>query len=280
MGLGHRPRRGPGPRPRPSGRRLPGPRHPGRAQLRFSARVPGDRPVTVRVTHPILTAAPDGGSATVTAAGIQRGSQARARSRGDVPLVDDLERDDAKNQERGIACCCSRASPRANRSSVLTPRFDHGVGRFGGYAPGELHDLDGSWAGAPIVLEDIELGRAIKDLGDLGSREGATLKATVVVGEGQDFPRVDVSAASLGKPAYSRRASARGKSEFLVARARARPLQGLGQRGDGGSAPREQEVTPPAPARSRSRSDSEMTGAATPASSAGRAPRRAGCRRS
>jgi hypothetical protein len=132
--------------------------------------------------------------------------------------------------------------PEGDPVHSLTPRFDHGVGRIGGYAPGRYTIWMDLGTGAPIVLESIELREGVKDLGDLGFGESATLKVTLVVGEGQDFPRVAVSAAAVGKPAYWRRALERGKSEVLV--------RGLGPgrfkvsvtAGDAGSAPREQEV--------------------------------------
>jgi hypothetical protein len=67
-----------------------------------------------------------------------------------------------------------------------------------------------------VVLEDIELGEGVKDLGDLGPGETAALKVTLLVREGQDFPRADVTATSLGKPVYSRHATARGKETILL----------------------------------------------------------------
>jgi hypothetical protein len=82
----------------------------------FNVRVPGDRPVTIRVTHPMLTAAPDAGSATVTAAGskvvLRLDDDPRRRSGSSTISRGTMRR----LRDRGIVCCCLPANPRAIQS--------------------------------------------------------------------------------------------------------------------------------------------------------------------
>jgi hypothetical protein len=71
-------------------------------------------------------------------------------------------------------------------------------------------------ASPPIVLRDVTLGEGDTDLGAYTPETGASLRLHVLVPEGQDAPRIFVSAARVGEPAYTRSLNSRGEHEIVV----------------------------------------------------------------
>jgi hypothetical protein len=210
----------------------------------FKARVPGDRPVTFRVKHALLVPAADGGSVIVTAPGtavvlkLVRGAEARFRVEGQA---DPREMRGFMGESRILLFA---GKPEGEPVHTCPVTRDESGSRIGGYKPGKYTLwCDLGRTAAPLVMEDITLIDGVTDLGDLKLPEGATVRLKIVAREGQEIPRVDVSASPLDKPTYWRSGGSRGAAEVL--------LKGLGpgkfkidvRAGGFGVAPTTYEVT-------------------------------------
>lgn len=173
----------------------------------FRVRVPGDRPVSLSVRHPMLVPDPDAGRATVT----------RPRSGIALRLV------------RGamVKFLLSEPPPRSPSHRIMLFKgavegdpahtcdvtYDGAIGRFGGFKPGTWTVWCDLPPRAPLVLRDIALN-AESDLGLLHPKPGASVRVTVHH-KPDDRPRTWVSARHQGTPPYDRRGSGTGAEIIL-----------------------------------------------------------------
>jgi hypothetical protein len=183
----------------------------------FKARVPGDRPVTLRVRHALLVPAADAGSATVTAPGasvvlkLVRGAEARFRVEGQA---DPREARGLPGESRILLFA---GKPEGEPVFTCPVTNAEGSSRIGGYRPGKYTLwCDLGRTAAPLVMEDVTLIDGVTDLGDLKLPEGAAVRVKIVTREGQQAPRVDVSATPIEKPTYRRSGGSRGTAEVLL----------------------------------------------------------------
>jgi hypothetical protein len=188
-----------------------------RINSEFKTRVPGDRPVTLRVTHQLYAPDPVAGKATVTAPGsavvlkLVAGPEA---SFIPTPRKTALE---VTRDFLGSRAKVLLFSGKPEGEPVKTCQVSWGaVARFGGYEPGKYTLWCDPGEAAPFVLEDVKLGEGRTDLGEVKLVEGATLRVSIVTREGQDPPSAFVTATPLAGPSYSRRANSGRKSEMLV----------------------------------------------------------------
>jgi hypothetical protein len=207
----------------------------------FKARVPGDRPVTLRVEHPLLVPSPDAGSATVTVPGasvvlkLLRGAEAIFRVAGATNRKTESFRPDRILLFAG--------KPEGEPIRICEAKYKDGVGRIGGFEPGSYTLWCDLPPAAPLILRDVVLGAATTDLGELTRPEGATIRVKVQTREGQQTTRIDISATPIEGPFYSRIASSpSGATEAA--------LGGIGpgrfkvevRTGDSRAAPKQHEV--------------------------------------
>jgi len=195
----------------------------------FRVRVPGDRVVRLRPTHPLLAAAGPDGCATVQAgrSGIvlRLAPGPTARFRPPPLAVGPVAQPRVLLFRRAVG-----PEPVSEHRVVLS----NGVARFGGFAPGAWiawFDLPGH---APVAA-NVELGgEGETDLGDVRPPAGSTLRVERADAEGG---LRDVTVVALDPPAYLRRNQPDANSDVLVpglgaGRFRARLLVAL--KGGGG----------------------------------------------
>lgn len=179
----------------------------------FAVRVPGDRPVRLRVTHPLLRPATDGGTAEVVEPRegvelrLERGSVVTLR--GQEPLKA------AGSYEPGRVLVFS-GEPGATPVATLVPVFDGGALRFGAPAPGRYTLWIDVAPWAPLVLRDVAIGGEDLDLGPLTFSRGSSVRIRLLVKEGQDAPRVSVWASPAAEPRCSRGVNSNGEKEFVL----------------------------------------------------------------
>jgi hypothetical protein len=180
-----------------------------------TARVPGDRPVTFRVTHPLFSPAPDGGTATVTAPGstvvlkLVKGPEAAFRAMGV----------EARPGSLGayLRVFLFTGEARGEPAKTCIVGWTDGVARFGGYTPGRYTLWCDLATAAPLVLENVELGEGRTDLGELKFPDGATVRLKVLTREGQQPPSIDALAKTIDPPDYGRTGrSSRGTDDVLI----------------------------------------------------------------
>lgn len=186
---------------------------PIRLNVDEAIRVPGDRPVSFKVSHPLLV--PDPSAAAVL-----------AKSPGEKVVLKLIHGAEAKF---GIAADSPAKLRGDDRLKVFlfsgdvadTPvhtcevNLDQGVGVFGGFAEGRYTIWIDTVRGVPIVLKDVLLGPSSTDLGELSISEGTVLRCKILVPDGADLPQPTLTATSTAKPTYSRVGYGRA-AEFFV----------------------------------------------------------------
>jgi hypothetical protein len=178
----------------------------------FRVRVPGDRVLTLRATHPATGDADEGGTARV-----EKPQDGVVLSLGGGPTAH-LRFDpawDGKGATHGRVLLFTGepdGSPRFTSRLVV----EGGAARFGGFAPGRWTawiDVPGF---APVVLREITLGEEPTDLGTVRLQRGSTLRFRLQVPEGQVAPPVYVAVWGKTEPLYARYVTSSGESEVVV----------------------------------------------------------------
>jgi hypothetical protein len=172
----------------------------------FRVRVPGDRVVRLRPSHPLLAPAEPDGCASLQAgrSGLVLRLVAGPTARFRVPALS------GARPEVRVLLFESAVGPAPVRE--LPAALEQGVARFGGFAPGAWvawFDLPG-WA--PVV-RSVELGGdAETDLGEVRASPGSTLR--VEAGSDQTLQAVHVLA--LDPPKYRRVGASDGGGGMVV----------------------------------------------------------------
>jgi hypothetical protein len=176
----------------------------------FRVRVPGDRDVTIRVTHPLLV------PAVVVAREPRTGLDVRlVRGATATVAIDADVNASAAFRDSGRVLLYRGASDGE-------PAFEgrlHRDGRtvsFGGFEPGTWTVFLDVAPHAPIVLNDRRLGAGATDLGVVTVVEGARIRVKVLVKDGQHAPRISLTAARRGKPGYMRYLNSNGETEAVL----------------------------------------------------------------
>jgi hypothetical protein len=176
----------------------------------FVVRVPGNRDVKLRATHPLLTSANE-----VTVREPRADVVLRLRT-GPVATLR-LDRAPVMNAiHRDTRVFLYWGAPRGEPLCRLRAEVDETTLRFGGFEPGTYTLWIDATPFVPIVLEGVELGAGETDLGAVETSDGATIRLKVLVEEGGDPPRVALFASALGEPSYTRGLNSRGEAEVLV----------------------------------------------------------------
>ena len=187
----------------------------------FAVRVPGDRPVTFRPYHPLLSAAPgDEGSLTLIRPrdGLElrlvRGARARLQFEPPLDLGSGVVGPIVRVLlfDGGVT-----GTPQRDVTPDVSGSLPISGARFGGYRPGRYTLWIDVAHKVPVVLRDVELGAGETDLGTVPVDVGSRLRVHLLVTEGQAVPRVAVFARSLDRrPSYQRTAHGAGGKEMVV----------------------------------------------------------------
>jgi hypothetical protein len=179
----------------------------------FWIRVPGNRPVTLRLFHAILQPHPTQGQVTVMRPQedvvLQAVRGATATLHFSTPAPVDMNR----GQARPISVRLYKGPPQGpgiQLSGVLDAT--HQRVEFGGHPPGIYTlwiDVPGC---APVVLSDVTLGTEDRDLGQVDLSPGATFEIRVTTKEGQSPPRYAVWLQKLDEPTYTRHTDSAGET--------------------------------------------------------------------
>ncbi len=180
----------------------------------FRIRVPKDREVTLVPWHPWLVPAADG--------------TARVRGRAEGLVLRLVEGD-------GLILAAPQLAEQRRVVALRVARFPAGVGAPLPAEPLEWHHAPllegrarcaippGTWTlwidpGAvfePLLLRDVEVAGQVERTVEF--RTGSALRVRVLVPEGQDPPRLYVSARSEGGPDHYRDLNSRGEAEVVLA---------------------------------------------------------------
>ncbi len=176
----------------------------------FRIRVPGDRPVTLTVRHPVLKPAADGGSVGIKD---PRG-EVMLRLVAETVATFRVEEDLLYSDRRVLLFLGEpRGEPVFTREIVSLPRKQH---RFGGYEPGTYTvfiDIPGF---VPAILLDRVLGKGTIDLGIVPLKRGSSLRVKVK-GPDEDEPSYHrIIARRKDAPFYVREAAWEGKDVVLT----------------------------------------------------------------
>jgi hypothetical protein len=195
---------------------LPG--MPVRSDGSFTIRVPGDRPVTLRPSHALLRPAAEGGRVTLTdpREGIVLrtvpGPQASLRpdplpvaAREGWPSANDL-----------VRVLLYRGPTTALPTATIKAKFADGVARFGGFVAGTYGVFLDAYGSAPVFLPAVVLGDGATDLGTVRFPAGGSVRARVVVPEGQAPPALLVEARSKTGPQHQRHVSSPGAADVVL----------------------------------------------------------------
>jgi len=182
----------------------------------FWYRVPGDRPVTLRIYHTTCVPHPTKGRVTVT--GPREGIElhAEAGASATVHLAEPLRMYMNPGQKRSVQVRLYKGAVKG-AGIGLTGTLDGAAERieFGGFAPGTYTLWIDTLSAAPLVLEDVVLGEGDADLGTHATSKGSTFLLHVKVKEGQSPSRVHLTARRAGEPAYARHTDAIGTTIVL-----------------------------------------------------------------
>ncbi|MEE8116791.1 MAG: prealbumin-like fold domain-containing protein, partial [Gemmatimonadales bacterium] len=180
----------------------------------FMIRVPGDREITLRASHPSLTSDNEV-KVTTPSDGVV------LRLKKGLTATVHLD----KTPPRSLRV------PGSDRARVLL--FNGPVGgkpaaelralldkktiTFGGFKPGQYTVWIDVRPFAPIVLRGVELKKAdLNDLGTVQVSDGSSIKLKILVKPGQDPPRIGLFASSKTGPSYHRGLNSRGEAEVVL----------------------------------------------------------------
>ncbi|HEU4396164.1 MAG TPA: hypothetical protein VFS92_11420, partial [Planctomycetota bacterium] len=206
----------------------------------FMVRLPGDRPVTIRPSHPTLAPAAEGGTAQAVeprddlVLRLEAGRTARVRF-ATAP-------DPAGMRVAGPRVLLFRGEPAGAPVSEHAGVLQGDTVAFGNYPPGKwtLWIDTGGGTAAPTVVRDAELGEAGADIGPVATTEGSRVRVKVLVKDGQAVPRIAVFAMREDEPKYNRGMNSNSEAEAVLAglgpgrfRIQAFPNMGSGPGGKG-----------------------------------------------
>jgi hypothetical protein len=179
----------------------------------FSLRVPGDRPVTLVATHPLLVPAPDGGRVQVrepregVVLRLVEGALARVAldlpAGAARPVADEFE---------GPRVLLFREGAEEPASIERPARLADGVLTVGGYAPGTYRVWLDVAPFAPLDLGRHTLGDGPTDLGRASLSTGAAVTIRLLVPDRQAPPRLVVNVQCLATPSYGRFLNSKGEA--------------------------------------------------------------------
>jgi hypothetical protein len=183
---------------------------PGRVEVaedgRFQLRVPGSRPVVLRVSHPRLLPDPVLGRVEVTGGGdgvrlkLVAGPRAQFRLNG-VPT---MRPGQAPHVPEGLRVLLFAGDPGGAQGLEFPVRADESAYWFTGHSPGTYALWLDAGRGAPLIRRGVVLGAQETDLGELEVTEGASVRVRLKLKDGADVPLVAMRAVAEGKPAYVR----------------------------------------------------------------------------
>ena len=194
-------------------------RGPQQAAGAFKVRVPGDRPVTLLPTHPLLVPAAEAGTAVVT--GPQEGLVLRLEPGTLATMRLDTEPKLPFWGPHGERVLLFRGEPVGEPAEERPAVLEGDRLAFGGFAPGTwtlLVDfpVDGPEGFAPAILPGVALGEGTTDLGTVRLERGSRLRFRVLVKERADVPQVNLSATRVDPPRYTRAVQSYGAREFTL----------------------------------------------------------------
>ncbi|MFQ5844787.1 MAG: hypothetical protein ACE5JG_07345 [Planctomycetota bacterium] len=188
----------------------------------FESSVPGDRPVRLTATHPLLGPDPAEGHLDTTEgrAGVVLRLVPQATLRFRVPdhfrKYAEMYRKYPRAQRPLVEVRLYAGEPSATpvfRRSTF-PKEEEWV--VGGIRPGTY----GVWIdvpeGVPFYREGVKLERGDNDLGDLPVQPGSRVNVLVKVQEPFAVPRISAWAQRLDEPTYSRSVNSGGEAEVVV----------------------------------------------------------------
>ncbi len=193
---------------------------PGQGQVRkdgtFSVRVPGSRPVALRVRHPLLK--PDAASAALLLDRPQEGLRLRLvtgpTARFTLPGV--MAASSPFPGMGGLRVLLFDGAPGAKPLLTCAPELAGPTWSFGGYEPGTYTVWIDTGSTAPLEQRGVVLGEGETDLGALATGPGTTVRVRVKAKEGTAVPRLSVWVQHLGEPAYQRGTNSRGGPDDVL----------------------------------------------------------------
>jgi hypothetical protein len=164
--------------------------------------------LTLRVRHPLLRTAAEGGVVTVTAGSgpVELSLVGGPRARFRVPDLGTLRAPAPGLPFATLRVVLYAGPPKGPPVLDLRPVVEAGGFAFGGYAPGRYTLWIGLGPGhAPYVRRDVALGAGTTDLGEIVPEAGATLRFDLR-GDASEPAAVWASVTSLEGPSYQRHA--------------------------------------------------------------------------
>ena len=173
----------------------------------FRIRVPGDRPVTLRVTHLTFRPHPAQGEVTLTAPRTNVVLQAVHGARATLVLSKAVPVLENPGRPRPVPVRLYTNNIKG-AGDVRTGIFDPSKRKvvFGGYAPGNYTLWIDVPSVAPLVIRNAQLGDGETDLGTVTPADGSTLRIRLRTPEGESAPRVTAWVKKRNAPIYQRRA--------------------------------------------------------------------------
>ena len=181
----------------------------------FMVRLPGDRPVTIRPSHPTLVPAAEGGTAEVVESRddlvlrLEAGRTARVRFA--------VAPGPAGSFVAGPRVLLFRGEPVGAPASVHAAILEGDTVLFGNYPPGKWTIwIDAGTTAPPTVVRDAELGESGAEIGPVASPEGSRVRVKILVKDGQAVPRIAVTAWREDEPRYTRWMNSNGEAEAVL----------------------------------------------------------------
>jgi RNA polymerase sigma-70 factor (ECF subfamily) len=185
----------------------------------FMVRIPGDRPVRLRASHPSLVPAEPGGTFDVQGAAegvvlrLVEGATAVFRLEPSAPADSDpFAMPPTVHLYRGEPV----GEPVSTHIAEGTDVF-----RIGGFAPGTWTLYIDAPARAPGVLLDVNLTNGKTDLGTIRLEDGASVRFNMKLAPGAAPPNLFIHAWPLGAPGHHRGLNSLGRGDLV--------LRGLGK---------------------------------------------------
>ncbi len=185
-----------------------------RADGTFSIRVPGNRTVTLGVTHPQLIAASPGGRVDVKE--IRADVVLELIAGGSATFKMDPAPPKTRNPRTSqVGVYLYTGAPEGTADQRLMANLKDGAYALAGFKPGTYTMVFDQQGRAPAVMEKVTLGTGT-DLGTVTTEAGATVRFRLKVKEGQDPPRIYANAHAKTGFTYTRHVNSRGEAEVLL----------------------------------------------------------------
>lgn len=179
----------------------------------FTVRVPGDRPVRLRVSHPTLRPAASGGVVGVVEP--REGVELRLE-RGPVVTLRGREPIKAPGTYEPGRILVFSGEPGATPAATLLPAYEDGALRFAAPPPGRYTLWFDVAPWAPLVLRDVVIGAEDLDLGTLAFPRGSSVRIRLLLKEGADAPRISAWSWPVEEPRCSRGLNSNGEKECVL----------------------------------------------------------------